>query len=353
MIGGKRVFVPPARPTTAPTLQYLAIRKIKKGDVLSFSYIGDGFNMLAGTVERQQSLRKLSFVCECPRCSSSLDRARGGICALCGSHKCCVVNRVWQVSSSSSGTNKKEMEIVGNEEWSAEGRGGGEPHYVVDAAQVYAPFSSSDEFFCVECKGRTPVPKPRVQLEQRLCSLLPHLMDAGPDVPLAKKAQVLLECEQALGKFHFCWLLACFSWLQSVVQMLSRARTVDISLIEIADRCRQLALSAEWCCRGNWVQRLRLLGLVAHVERGLFPRGATSVSRALATVKEEEGRAQSGGEGGDVEDVLGGGGDLGLEFFPPPGRRLPLDDPLACGLSIRKLVKHAKFQHLEVLVRGR
>lgn len=53
------------------------------GELLTFSYIGDGLNGLSGTLTRQNSVRPLTFVCRCERCSFPLDMSRGMGCPHC------------------------------------------------------------------------------------------------------------------------------------------------------------------------------------------------------------------------------------------------------------------------------
>ena len=48
---------------------HIATRPIAKGELLSFSYVGTGMNLLCPTLLRRQQLAALNFVCRCSRCS--------------------------------------------------------------------------------------------------------------------------------------------------------------------------------------------------------------------------------------------------------------------------------------------
>lgn len=54
---------------------HVATARIEAGDVLSFSYVGTGTNLLTHTLERRHMLSVLNFVCQCPRCAKYDARA--------------------------------------------------------------------------------------------------------------------------------------------------------------------------------------------------------------------------------------------------------------------------------------
>eukprot|EP01012_Entosiphon_sulcatum_P029092 TRINITY_DN3535_c1_g2_i1.p3 TRINITY_DN3535_c1_g2~~TRINITY_DN3535_c1_g2_i1.p3 ORF type:complete len:465 (-),score=106.06 TRINITY_DN3535_c1_g2_i1:959-2353(-) len=64
-------------------LQYCAMRPIKAGEMLTFSYIGYAFNMVRGTAQRRRELQQLGFVCQCQRCTQA-DLSRRMRCPVCG-----------------------------------------------------------------------------------------------------------------------------------------------------------------------------------------------------------------------------------------------------------------------------
>lgn len=57
-------------------------RKLKPGDELTISYLGEG-DLLAPTHKRRELLRNWSFHCECSRCILTEDHARGFLCKVC------------------------------------------------------------------------------------------------------------------------------------------------------------------------------------------------------------------------------------------------------------------------------
>merc|ERR1712079_57823 len=68
-------------------LQYHAIRPIAEGEPFTFSYIGDGMNMIVSTLLRRRRLGALWFVCQCSRCCGP-DLARRMRCPECGEVQC-------------------------------------------------------------------------------------------------------------------------------------------------------------------------------------------------------------------------------------------------------------------------
>ena len=52
------------------SVKHVATRRIEKGEPLSFSYIGTGWNLLTHTLERRHKLRHLNFTCQCARCKA-------------------------------------------------------------------------------------------------------------------------------------------------------------------------------------------------------------------------------------------------------------------------------------------
>lgn len=68
-----------------PRVSHVALRPIAAGEVLSFSYIGTGLNLLMPTAHRREMLADLSFQCKCPRCAASvpIDHSRQLKCPQC------------------------------------------------------------------------------------------------------------------------------------------------------------------------------------------------------------------------------------------------------------------------------
>lgn len=67
---------------------HVALRAIREGEVLSFSYIGTGLNLLLPMLHRREQLADLNFQCVCSRCTAALpvDRSRMLQCPQCASH---------------------------------------------------------------------------------------------------------------------------------------------------------------------------------------------------------------------------------------------------------------------------
>eukprot|EP00392_Amoebophrya_sp_AT5.2_P000577 g578.t1 len=278
--------VNPGRGTPGPPkLKYVAVRHIKKGDALSFSYIGDGLNVCAHTVERRQTLRKLHFLCECERCVAALDYSRGGICGKCGSERCFVVNRDVLGFRLADG----EEEPVGKavERMLAGGEGGGGVPATAPRAippsdydfftepQPVGKCVSRDVYYCLDCgNDKQEVSPALLQVEQALTKRVPDVIDAELRLYTFQQRQELLAAfEQHFGRFHYGWCLACFGYLQACLTIVASQARVDVCLQDVKKRCLELDEAAATCFKQNYLQRLRLTGLIAHIEKALAPLG--------------------------------------------------------------------------------
>ncbi|CAD7963158.1 unnamed protein product [Amoebophrya sp. A25] len=339
-------------------LRYVAVRPILKGEMLTFSYFGDGLNVCGGTMERRLELRKLQFLCACFRCMQGLDFSRGVKCSKCGSERAFLVSRRKKPLS------KEDLAKCGkrNDERDDEaqfpfleaqmddvpdladtdfycGMKFG-PDTVTKKSASSATETTSegvsdsvvDVYFCTSCGYKEQqltqeLKKKEDFLIKSVPSLLDHNSPKGtlPEIveELERKEAYLGELEQSFGRFHYAWALGCFAWLQSVLALVMRVNRVDLDIALVVSRCVALEEVSRVCFRDCWVQRLRLLGLVAHVQKTLklFP-------------------AQHGGGSSSSSS--------GVQQLSP----LPNLNPLGCkeGANVvKRLLRHAdKFEHLNI-----
>jgi hypothetical protein len=68
-----------------PRVMHVALRPIAEDEILSFSYVGTGLNLLLPALHRREMLSDLSFTCCCPRCvaASPMDASRSLKCPQC------------------------------------------------------------------------------------------------------------------------------------------------------------------------------------------------------------------------------------------------------------------------------
>ena len=70
-----------------PRVVHVATRPIKAGELVSFSYIGSGWNVLTATMPRRHALSHLDFTCRCARCTKydqGFETCRSLPCPRCG-----------------------------------------------------------------------------------------------------------------------------------------------------------------------------------------------------------------------------------------------------------------------------
>ncbi|CAD7963830.1 unnamed protein product [Amoebophrya sp. A120] len=329
--------------TSAGKLKYVATRKIAKGEVFSFSYVGDGLNVCGHTVDRRAALRKLGFVCACDRCCELVDRSRGGVCKACKSHKCFVVNRshILQFTRQTDVDDERNKVVeaalkdkldrayrknAGKDEATA-----GAPNAEVEAAdmseKIIPDFADADfyckgkpaainsktstapldRYFCTDCGNFSQFLTPdQLAREQRIGAMLPTVLDSNSAGATREKKDALVqEIEAHFGIYHYSWSLAAFAWLQSVLLEVGRTDRIDLNLSQVKKRCEMLRDTTKVCFEHCWVQRLRLLGLVAHLERV-----------------------------------------LGLKALV-----LPAPDPLEVNVPVvTKMLRHDKFRHLDIFL---
>merc|ERR1711933_467925 len=83
----------------------------------------------------------------------------------------------------------------------------------------------------------------------------------------SRKTQFLQNAKRVLGSNNAIFVLSSFGWLQSALKIISASGRVDVSLEGVAQICRGMIEKGEVCFPNLWAQRLRLAGLVAHIER--------------------------------------------------------------------------------------
>jgi len=221
-------------------LVYYAVRPIKKGDMLTFSYIGDGFNLLSGTVSRRVQLGRLLFVCECARCLES-DTSRTMLCPGC-----------------------KEISAIPYSKLKIN-----QADYICKAMNLEIPesfFSSDTRWACAKC-GDVTIPEEQLKAERYFESSVPSALDSGErSMPLEIRQNLLSESKKVLGWKHWVVSLLTFSMLQRVLR--NHHSCEGPMPIEVVQRaCRDMMAAMKNGAPHNSQQLLRAAGLVAHVAK--------------------------------------------------------------------------------------
>jgi len=180
----------------------------------------------------------------------------------------------------------------------------------------------SDLWFCVDCSTPQRRTVSEIRSEYNITLSVPKLIDSTPSIFFSQKTKFLASVKSTLGKHNAVYALACFAWLQSALKIVSAAPRVDISPGAVREVCLDMIESSQFSFANLWTQRLRLAGLVAHIERSFafdycVANNSSSVTR----------------------------------FFPG-NQSVPLSDPLGVGVSAQKLLRHEKFSQLDVLTKG-
>ncbi|CAJ1338158.1 unnamed protein product [Effrenium voratum] len=130
-------------------LQYGAIRPIAAGEVLTFSYVGNGMNLITSTLVRRQRLATLCFICRCERCKGP-DLARPLPCPRCRG-EC--------------------LPCYPDQDESGFGIHGSRCDAIEDAVL----------WRCTGCEAQVPASELPLQAEAELAELVPQVMQAPPD----------------------------------------------------------------------------------------------------------------------------------------------------------------------------
>lgn len=222
-------------------LQYHAVRKIKPGDALTFSYIGNGMNMVTGTLSRRRRLASLWFVCLCSRCQQP-DLSRQLRCPKCAAPKCIPAD-------------KKSKEL----EWSAE-----KPvHLMIPDVKVWK---------CGACNSTFKPEQMPLDHEDKLSDDVPAVMQGHPQ-NVEEDADRALELRRAaaskVGQGHWTWMLATFAYMQKCHIIASQCPVVEFSERDVQAASSSVARWFEEFAPNNTEQRMSALSITIRLMEGL------------------------------------------------------------------------------------
>lgn len=224
-------------------LQYWAVRPISPGDLFTFSYVGNGMNLIMSTLDRRRQLASLWFICQCGRCMGP-DLARRMQCPSCGAPQLLP---------------QYEIQDGTSIDWTAEH----EIPEVIPDAQTWQ---------CGWCGCSAAADQLPLETEAELGELVPRVMQEGAD-SAAGDAEALVQLRQraarAVGAAHWTWALATFAWLQKCLHLLRGSPAVGFG-----ERDLRLASAAVagWLAEAapeNSEQRLTALVLAAQLAEDL------------------------------------------------------------------------------------
>mmetsp|Transcript_47867 Transcript_47867/g.113755 ORF Transcript_47867/g.113755 Transcript_47867/m.113755 type:complete len:463 (+) Transcript_47867:113-1501(+) len=221
-------------------LQYHAIRRIEPGDLLTFSYIGNGMSLVEGTVARRRRLGNLWFVCQCSRCMQP-DVSRQMWCPRCKSPGC--------IPGES-----REAEGV---DWTGD-------------APLREVIAEPSTWVCRHCGSRPAASEMPLEAEDEVSQLVPQVMDKGPDTAkedLRTAEKLINQIEQEVGPHHWTRILAIFAWLQKALMLLRTANIIDFHEGLLQERCKELARWFEENMPDGVEQRLSVLYLVVRLSQ--------------------------------------------------------------------------------------
>jgi len=217
-------------------LQYHAIRNIEPGELLTFSYVGNGMNLVVSTMDRRQRLATLWFVCKCSRCTGP-DLSRQMICPKCGAARCIPV-----YEAGDSGMNWK----------------GDRP--------LRDLLPEAQRWLCTACNASSSSSDMPLQVEAELGRQVPQVMMRSPDAAaedMHVAAKLQDKAARVLGTNHWCWVLATFAWLQKCLIQLQHSPVVQLSTRSLKQGCVAVAEWFEEQAPHNVEQRLSALCLAA------------------------------------------------------------------------------------------
>mmetsp|Transcript_36126 Transcript_36126/g.59473 ORF Transcript_36126/g.59473 Transcript_36126/m.59473 type:complete len:474 (-) Transcript_36126:31-1452(-) len=224
-------------------LQYHAVRPIAAGELFSFSYIGNGMNMVADTLTRRRRLSNLWFVCQCPRCMGP-DLCRQMVCPKCGAPKCMPAGEDCEATAL---------------EWSCER----------ELAELFPEVSTWE---CGACGASFSGEDMPLAAEDHMTSLIPEVMQGPPQHALrdGQRASELRERAAAqLGCNHWIWMLATFAWLQKAFVQLQHNTVIDFSESDLRSASNAVARWFESCAPLNTEQRLSALALTLRLAKNI------------------------------------------------------------------------------------
>jgi len=214
-------------------LQYHAIRPIAPGDMLTFSYIGNGMNMIVDTTSRRMRLADLWFVCQCPRCVGP-DLVRKIICPHCRSPSCCPV-----------GDSSPAVSWTGDR-------------------PLRESLPETKAWRCEACAATCTSAEMPLRSEEELIYLVPEVLQQPPETASrdrATAASIRGRITRELGTAHWTWMLATFAWLQKSHIQLVHDSVIVFTELDLREACRAVAKWFGSCAPENIEQRLAALSL--------------------------------------------------------------------------------------------
>jgi len=229
-------------------LQYHAVRPIKAGELLTFSYVGNGMNLLVSTLDRRRRLSCLCFVCRCSRCSGP-DLSRKMRCPSCKDPGGCLP--LYDDLS----------------EPSPIAPGGA----MTPAMEADAP--------CWQCEACGKVFKPQAMPladESELAELVPKALTADASEELASGQNQQLDLRRlasraarSLGPRHWTHILASFGWLRLALVQLRTEPVIYWSEEELQLASRIVASWLQVSTPDNADQRMSALFLAMRLAHDL------------------------------------------------------------------------------------
>lgn len=221
-------------------LEYQAIRAISPGEVLTFSYIGNGMNLIQSTLERRHRLASLWFCCQCVRCNGP-DFARQLGCPRCKALRC------MPVYDEGGSTELRR--------W----RGNRPLRELIPDARTWK---------CSACGAATASGELPLGPEKELTQLIPRVMEwpsSTTSVDAANCQRLCGEISDVVGSMHWTWVLATFAWLQKWLVVLRNEPVINVREERLQAASASIARWFETCAPENIEQRLSALFLAVRL----------------------------------------------------------------------------------------
>merc|ERR1719362_949047 len=233
-------------------LQYHAIRPIAPGEPFTFSYIGNGMNMIVSTLLRRRRLGALWFVCQCSRCCAP-DLARRMCCPKCGAAQC--------------------LPVYANVDGLA-------PDWTCRHSPLHELVPDATTWQCGACAATVSAEELPLKAEEELGDHVPRAMQGPPenaDEDAAALVQLRNQAITKLGENHWTTVLATFAWLQKSYVLLCKASIISFSEADLQGACSAVASWLQVATAQNLEQQLSAmfiaLRLAQNLGGGLRPWG--------------------------------------------------------------------------------
>lgn len=211
---------------------------------MTFSYVGNGMNLVSSTLQRRHRLASLWFCCQCTRCKGP-DLARQMRCPKCSTPKC--LPRYQEKRPDALWTGEKPLRdlIPDADTWHCEGCG-------ADSASSQMALSAEEEF--TRC--------------------VPDVMRWGPDTDIRDTSgsdEMRSKAAKTVGTMHWTWVLLTFAWLQKWLVRLRAESVIAVRETPLREASAALGRWFKDCAPDNMEQRLSALFLscrLAHILGG-------------------------------------------------------------------------------------